>query len=106
MLAYFFSRRQGICHSRLVRVFLGTLWSSIKQIKAPYMCDWERGIALHGMPGNQPHLSPRGKSHGFSRVAVGTWGIFSRYGVDGHSKLMIVLRCQDSCLVMMDTSGI
>ena len=27
-----------------------------------------------------PHLTGRGKSHGFSRVATGTWGIFSSYG--------------------------
>ena len=26
-----------------------------------------------------PHLSARGKFHGFSRVAVGTWGAFSSY---------------------------
>ena len=26
-----------------------------------------------------PHLVARGKSHGFSRVAAGTWGIFSSY---------------------------
>ena len=28
----------------------------------------------------------RGKSHGFSRVAAGTWGIFSSYDGDAHSK--------------------
>ena len=28
-----------------------------------------------------------GKSHGFSRVAAGTWGIFSSYRGDVHSKL-------------------
>ena len=33
-----------------------------------------------------PHLAARGKSHGFSRVAVGNFGIFSSYGVDVHSK--------------------
>ena len=26
-----------------------------------------------------PHLVARGKSHGFSRVAAGTWRIFSSY---------------------------
>ena len=30
---------------------LGTLWSSIKQIEAPNVCDWEHGIALHGKQG-------------------------------------------------------
>ena len=34
-----------------------------------------------------PHLSLRGKSHGFSRVTAGTWGIFSSYSGDIHSKL-------------------
>ena len=33
-----------------------------------------------------PHLAGRGKSHGFSRVAAGTWGIFSSYDGDAHSK--------------------
>ena len=52
-----------------------------------------------------PHLMARGKSHGFSRVAEGTWCIFSSYGADGHLKLEFVQRSQDSCLVMTDTSG-
>ena len=34
-------------------VFLGTLWCSIKQIVSPYVFDWEYGIALHAMQGNQ-----------------------------------------------------
>ena len=50
-----------------------------------------------------PHLSPWGKSHGISRVAVGTWGIFLSYGGDGHLKLVFVQQRLDSCLVMMDT---
>ena len=37
-----------------------------------------------------PHLVSRGKSHGFSRVAAGTWGIFSSYDRDAHSKREIV----------------
>ena len=51
------------------------------------------------------HLAARGKSHENSRVAAGTWYIFSSYGVDGHLKLGFVQRSQDSCLVMTDTSG-
>ena len=47
-----------------------------------------------------------GKSHGFSGVAAGTWGILSSYGGDGPSKLVFVQRRQDSSLVMRDTSGI
>ena len=37
-----------------------------------------------------PHLVARGKSHGFSRVAAGTWGIYSCYDGDAHSKLEFV----------------
>ena len=34
-------------------VFLGTLWISAKQIKAPYVFDVDHGIALHKMQGNR-----------------------------------------------------
>ena len=54
-------------------VLLGTLSSSLKQIEAPYVSDWENAIALHAMQGT--HLLARGKSHGFSRVVEGSWGI-------------------------------
>ena len=53
-----------------------------------------------------PHLPLRGMSHGIFRVEAGTWGIFSSYNWDGHSKLHFVQRSQDSCLVRTDTSGI
>ena len=53
-----------------------------------------------------PHLAVRFKSLEFDRVAAGSWCIFSNYGGDGHLKLGFVLRPQDSCLVMTDTSGI
>ena len=39
--------------SRLVTVFLGTLWCSIKIIEAPYLSDSELWIALHPTHGNQ-----------------------------------------------------
>ena len=50
------------------------------------MFDWENAIAVHAIRGIRPHLVARGKSHGFSRVAAGTWGIFSSYDGDAHSK--------------------
>ena len=53
----------------------------------------------------KPHLPARGTCHGISRVAVVTWGIFSSYSRDGHSKLHFVQRSQDSCLVTTATSG-
>ena len=48
----------------------------------------------------------RGKSHGFSRVAMGTRCTYSSYGGDGHSKPVFVQQRLDSCVVMRDTSGI
>ena len=36
-----------------VTVLLGTLWSSIKQIEASYVFDWENAISLHAMQGNR-----------------------------------------------------
>ena len=48
------------------------------------MFDWEQGIALHAIQGNRAHLSARGKSHGFSRVAAVTWDMFTSYGMGSH----------------------
>ena len=70
------------------------------------MFDWEHGIALHAMLGIGPHLAAREKSHMFFRVVARCWGIVSSYGRDGHLNLEFVQRCQDSCLVLTDTSGI
>ena len=50
-----------------------------------------------------PHLTARGNSHCFSRVVVGTWGIFSNFGWDNPSKLAFVQQCQDFCLVTRDS---
>ena len=46
--------------------------------KTQLLCMQCRGIG--------PHLLARGKSHGFSRVAAGTRGIFSSYDGDANSK--------------------
>ena len=40
--------------------------------KTQLLCMQCRGIG--------PHLVARVKSHGFSRFATGTWGVFSSYG--------------------------
>ena len=50
------------------------------------MFDWETQLLCMQCRGNGPHLVARGKSPVFSRVAVGTWGIFSSYDGDAHSK--------------------
>ena len=47
--------------SRLVTVFLGTLWCSIKQIKATYLFDWEQEISLQAMQGNPDSSHGKGE---------------------------------------------
>ena len=42
-------------------VLLGTLWSSIKQIEAPYVFDCENAIALDTMQGNRASSRREGK---------------------------------------------
>ena len=46
--------------------------------KTQLLCIKRRGIG--------PHLVATGKAHGFSRVAAGTWGVFSSYDEDARSK--------------------
>ena len=57
------------------------------------MFDWENAIALHAMQGNR--ASSRGEvevSWVFSSCGTaGTWGIFSSYDGDAHSKREFVL---------------
>ena len=53
-----------------MRDFWGALCSSIKQIKAPFLFDWEQGIALHEMHGDRVSF--------LSEQAVSC--IFSSYG--------------------------
>ena len=48
------------CSSRFGTMFLGTLWCSIKKIEAPYMFDWENGIAVHAMQGNRASFPSEG----------------------------------------------
>ena len=40
---------------------VGSLWSSIKLIKAPYVFDWENAIALDTMQGNRNSSRGEGK---------------------------------------------
>ena len=55
--------------------------------------------------GIRPHLAARGKSYGFSRVASGSWDIFSRDGGDGPSKVVYVQQHLDSSLIARDSLG-
>ena len=87
-------------------VLLGTLWSSIKQIKPPYMFDGEHGIALYAMQGNQASSHCKGNVSWFFLSCGMNWDTFLSYGGDGHSKLVLVQESQGYCLVMRDTSVI
>ena len=64
---------------------MGTLWTSIKQIKAPYVFDWEPGIVLHAMQRNRASSLTEGEVSRIFWSSSGTCGIFSSYGGDGHS---------------------
>ena len=102
-LNYFTFLRLHKSPSTLLRVFLGILWYSVKQIKAPYMFDWEHTIALHTMQGNRASslnegevswfFSSCGRNRGYipelwrgwpfkTRVCSATSGLLSSY--DGH----------------------
>ena len=70
------------------------------------MFDCEHGIALHAMQGNRASSLGKWEVSWFFSSWVGTSGIYSSYGGDGHSKLVFVQKRQDSCLIAMDTSGI
>ena len=54
------------------------------------MFDWENAIALHAMQGNRASSRGEREVSWFSPFAAGTWGIFSSYGGDVHSKLEFV----------------
>ena len=78
------------CSSRFVTVFLGTLWCSIKNFEAPYVFDWENGIALHAILGNRASFPATEMSQTIFRVPAVTGGLFESYSGAGHSKLHFV----------------
>ena len=112
-----------LCWFRLHRAILHS-WVDIRVHLVLSQCSWgvsgvlsRKSMPLKWFIGNMILLSTkcrevkallpaRAMCHGISRVAAGMWGIFSSYSLDGHSKLHFVQRSQDSCLVMLDTSGI
>ena len=55
-------------------VFLQTLCSSIKQIKPPYVFDWEHAIALHTMQGNEASSRVKGEVSWFCSSCSGNLG--------------------------------
>ena len=68
------------CSSRVVREFWQTLFTSVKQIKAPYVFDWKQVIALHTMQWN--------RASSFSEREV--WWFFSSWS--GKLRYVLELR--------------
>ena len=64
--------------------FLGDFSSIVKQIKAPYLFDWEQGIALHSVQGNRTSSLSEGEVSWFFSSCAGTWSVFSSYGRGSH----------------------
>ena len=107
-----FGVHQSILHSWCDISVLLLLWqcswgfSSVPSGKSRFLESLIGNVEILSMKfrGIGPHLAVRGKSHKFSRVAAGTWCIFSSKGGDGHLKLGFVQQTQDFSLVMTDTS--
>ena len=70
------------------------------------MFEWEYGITLHAMQGKRASSPSEGDVLWDFLNFGRNLGYITSYSRDGHSKLHFVQRSQDSCLVMMDTSGI
>ena len=93
------------CSSRLVTVLLGSLWSSIKQIEAPYMFDWENAIALDTMQGNRASSRREGKvSWVFSSCGRNLGYILELQQGCPFETLVCSLK-SGTCLGMRDNSG-
>ena len=67
---YFAFLRWHQCSSLVVTVFLGILFSSIREIEVPYVFDWERGTPQHEMQGNRASSCSEGE----------VWWVFSTCG--------------------------
>ena len=64
---YFAFLRWYQCSSLVMTVFLGILFSSIREIVVPYDFDWEHGTPQHALQGNRASSCQAGEvSWGFS----------------------------------------
>ena len=61
-------------------VIMGTLWSSIKQVKAPYVFDGEHRIVLHAVEGNRASSCSKGKVSWFFSSCGGNLGYILELG--------------------------
>ena len=71
-------------------VFLGTLWSSIKEVKYPFVFEGEQGIALHSMQRNWASSRFEGDVSWLFSSCGRILSIFLGYSRDGLSKLVFV----------------
>ena len=68
---------------------LGTLWSSIKQIKAPCVFYWEHGIAVHATQGNRASSLAEGDVSLFFSSCSGNLGYILEFWLGGSFKTRI-----------------
>ena len=91
--------------SRLVTVLLGTLWSSIKQIEAPYVFDCENATALDTMQGNRASSSREWKVS----CVFSSWGRNLGYILELEQgcpfETLVCSLKSGTCLGMRDNSG-
>ena len=86
-------------------LFLGILFSSIREIEVPYVFDWEHGIPQHEMQGNRASSCSEAEvSLVFSSCGRHLEHILElRRGWQFETR--VVQRSQDTCLGMTDTAG-
>ena len=92
--------------SRFVTVLLGTLWCSIKKIEAPYVFDWEYGIALHEILGNRASF-PREVDVSYDSLSCGrNLGYIRELQRGRPFETPVCSEKSGPCVVRRDISGI
>ena len=86
-------------------VFLGTLWSSIKEVKAPLVFDKELGLALQAMQANPASAHCEAEVSWFFLSCGGNLGNVFKLQRDDPAKFVLVQQGQDSYLGARDISG-
>ena len=86
-------------------VLLGTLWSSIKQIEAPYVFDWENAIALDTMQGNRASSRREWKVSWVFSSCVRNLGYILELHRGCPFETLVCSLKSGTCLGMRDNSG-
>ena len=103
--SYFTFLQWHQCLSRRVTVFLLTLWSSFKQIKATNAFDWEHGIALHAMQWNRASSRGEWEVSWFFSSCGWNLGYILELQRGWPFKTHVCSVMSGLCLVARDTSG-